>query len=147
MSPDIEPSSRLIPSAEIRACLAVKTRVVERAMRERFASEWSDPEIDLVFAHYLYGACSVIAADAEPYQQLAILRFLAGLSLSPEAVELAITTIPTTAKADLDHALQAAEMIGRRDAEAFRSQAELASVELIEPNTSKAICSAMQAPA
>ncbi|MCO6180803.1 hypothetical protein [Ciceribacter sp. RN22] len=115
--------------------LEQKARATEAMLRQRSSAQLRAAEVDLVFAHYLYGLVTSVMGDASPEFRLGMVRHLGGLVLPVEAVTAALHTVPPTGEGACARMLPVAEQAGRRDGDAIREMDDPAASEPIEPGT------------
>ena len=108
------------------AHIARHLRAVMAAMRDRFLSDdWPAADIDLLFAHYLFGFILEALPDSAAEPRLAWLIRIGGEVLAPDDLDRAIHRTRPPQGSGLHRLADLFERVGRRDAVSMSERAVL----------------------
>jgi len=105
----------------LRAALETEVLRAESALHRNFSREWDEADVDLIFAHFVFGLVVEAEPTASPHQQLNLFQHLAGLVLSPVAVTEVLHASLSRYAVGIRHAAEVAEQLGRRSATNLRA--------------------------
>ncbi|MEP9347765.1 hypothetical protein [Xanthobacter sp. KR7-225] len=102
-------------SRETLARLEQRVVAFERAMQCGRAPDWTDRDMELIFAHYLLGLVFAVRGRAPSGAQMALFRRLAALVLPRAAIARVVHLAPPANGSAIARVVAAAEEAGRHD--------------------------------